>query len=176
MRFRDIHLFNENLPSRYITKKAGSDTCTFFTLPFVDGYIWSTKEKIAGLRFKARVNGKEIFPEGGDPVIQDSLPGTLHISWPLTSFAGTLVMDIDERQIKMKLNSREPVDWFLELTTADHASLPFKNITSKRVDCRFDGMDYQVTTTKGNFSKSVGGGVFSITPEMNTLILNLGHP
>ncbi|MEO6963956.1 MAG: hypothetical protein ABIY90_18450, partial [Puia sp.] len=27
LRFRDVHLFNENFPSPYITKKAGSDTC-----------------------------------------------------------------------------------------------------------------------------------------------------
>jgi len=50
--FRDIHLFNEKIPSAYLTKKATSNECSFFTLPFVDGYLWSTPQKIAGLRLK----------------------------------------------------------------------------------------------------------------------------
>lgn len=168
-----MHLFNENFPSPYITKKAGSDTCAFFTLPFVDGYSWSTKEKIAGLRFKMLADGKEISLEGGDPMIQDSIPGRLHISWPLKFNSATLVMDLDEKQIKMKLEGGKSLNWILDMTAADNASLPYKKISADRMDCRFEGMDYQVKTESGSFSKPGNGAVFRITPEENTIVLNL---
>ena len=83
LRFRDIHLFNEKFASVYTANRATSNECSFFTLPFVDGYIWSAPEKTAGLRFKTIVNGKEMLLEGRNPVITDSIPGKLHISWPL---------------------------------------------------------------------------------------------
>lgn len=175
LRFRDIHLFDENFPSDYLTKRATSSQCSFFTLPFVDGYNWSSPEKIAGLRFKAVVNGNEISIEGKDPTITDSIPGKLHISWPLKSFDGTLVIDIDERQIEMKMEGKDSNNWFLDLTTADNANLPFEKITSYRIDCQFKEMNYSITATKGYFSEPGDEIIFRITPKKNTLILNLSQ-
>jgi hypothetical protein len=173
LRFRDIHLFNENFPSIYETKTATSNECSFFTLPFVDGYIWSSQKQIAGLRFKAIVDGKEILLEGGEPKISSVVPGKLNISWPLKSFDGALLIDIDERQIKIKLTGNKSVKWFLDLTTADGAHLPFKNISNDRINCEFEGMKYSIKTTEGSFSKPDQDVAFRISPKMNSLILNL---
>ncbi|MDD4192193.1 MAG: hypothetical protein PHI28_12735 [Mangrovibacterium sp.] len=65
-RSRDIHLFNENLTSRYLNQVTTSNECVFFTLSFVDGHRWSAPAQIAGLRLKAVTNGKEVLAEGGD--------------------------------------------------------------------------------------------------------------
>jgi hypothetical protein len=176
LRFRDIHMFDENFPSDYITKRDTSNTFSFFTLPFVDGNFWSSPDKTAGLRVKGMVNGKEISMEGEDPVIRDSIPGKLHISWTLKSFADTLVIDIDERQIAMKVKGKEAINWFLDLTTAADADLPFKRIAPTRIDCQFKGMNYFITTARGSFSTPGDGVVFRITPDKNTLILNLSQP
>jgi len=173
LRIRDIHLFDEKFQSAYFTKKATSNECSFFALPFVDGYIWSTPQKIAGLRFKAVINGKETLIDGNDPTITDSITGKLHISWPLKSFDGKLVMDIDEQQIKMKFEGKKSIDWFLDMTTADNIKLPFKKISANRIDCEFDVMKYAITVTKGSFSEPGDGVVFRIKPEKNTLILRL---
>lgn len=173
LRIRDIHLFDEKFQSAYFAKKATSNECSFFTLPFVDGYIWSTPQKIAGLRFKAVINGKETLIEGKDPTITDSITGKLHISWPLKSFDGMLVMDIDEQQIKMKLEVEKSIDWFLDMTTADNKKLPFKKISANRIDCEFDVMKYAITVTKGSFSVPGNGIIFRMKPEKNTLILRL---
>lgn len=175
LRIRDIHLFDEKFQSAYLTKKAISNECSFFTLPFVDGYLWSTPQQIAGLRFMAVINGKEVLLEGGTPTITNPKPGRLHISWPLTSFDGTLVMDIDERQIKMQVTGIESKDWFLDLTTADNVKLPFKNISSNRIDCQFEVMKYAITATKGSFSKPNETIIFRIKPEKNGLILKLSN-
>lgn len=173
LRFRDIHLFNENFPSVYTKEKAVSNECAFFTLPFIDGYRWSTKDNTAGLRFKTIADGKEILLEGGDPTVEDAVSGKLHISWPLKSFGGTLIMDIDERQIKMTVTGEKAANWFLDLTVAPAAKLPFKKINPSRVDCRFEEMNYSVTTTAGSFSQPGDGKVFRITPSNNTVVLNL---
>jgi hypothetical protein len=173
LRIRDIHLFDEKFQSAYLTKKATSNECSFFTLPFVDGYLWSTPQQIAGLRFKAVINGKETLLEGGDPTITNSVPGKLHISWPLTSFDGTLVIDIDERQIKMNVSGAKSIDWFLDLTTADNSKLPFKTISTNRIVCQFEVMKYAITAKKGSFSKPNEAVIFRIKPENNSLILKL---
>jgi len=172
LRFRDIHLFNENFPSVYETKKSNSNECYFFTLPFVDGHIWSTQKQIAGLRFKAVIDGKEILLAGGDPKISEAIPGKLSISWPLKSFSGSLVIIIDERGLKIHLASKYSDNWFLELTAADGANLPFKNITTNRINCEFEGMKYSITSPVGTFSKPGEGTVFRISPQKNSLILN----
>ncbi len=171
LRFRDIHLFNEKFPSAYETEKAAVNDCSFFTLPFVDGFIWSDSSEIAGLRFKAITDGKDLLLEGGSPVITDSISGRLHISWPLKSFDGTLVMDLDERQIKIEVLSGKPIDWFLELTVSHYSKLPFQRVEPSRVDCKFEGINYSVTALQGTFSKQDKEKIFRINPNHNSLIL-----
>ena len=173
LRFRDIHMFNEKLPSIYETQKATSNECQFFTLPVVDGYLWSTPNKLAGLQFKATKDGKDILLAGGDPVIDDSKPGRLHISWPLKSFAGTLDMEFDEQQIKISTTGNKAISWFLELTTSETAALPFKKVSPKQVDARFEGLDYMLMATKGSFSTPQGGSKWRVTPEGGGLVLKL---
>jgi len=174
LRFRDIHLFNEHFPSVYTTSKVDSNECVFFTLPFVDGYRWSSKEQTAALSFKTIKEGKETLLEGGDPVISDAVAGMLHISWPLKSFKGTLTIDIDEKQLKMTITGEKSANWLLDLAAASTAALPFKKITASAIDCNFEGMNYSVKAITGSFSQpDDDGDVLRITPKMNTITLNL---
>ncbi|MBS1915949.1 MAG: hypothetical protein JST87_06700 [Bacteroidetes bacterium] len=175
LRFRDIHLFNENFASIYTTEKSSSRSCSVLTLPFVDGYMWSAHDTIAGLRFKAMVNGKEILIEGGKPVISDSIPNELNISWQLNSFNGKLLMNINEREIKIRLVSKKSVKWFFDMTTAENAHLPFTNISSNKISCAFEKMNYTVVAKKGKFSKPANGEVFRISPDENVIMLDFGE-
>ena len=174
LRFRDIHLFNEKLTSNYMTQRATTNKALFFTLPFVDGHVWSSPEQIAGLRLMATVNGKKIPLEGGDPVVTNDTPGKLRVSWPLKSFPGMLVMDFDEHQVIIEMHSEspEPTNWFFDLTTADSAHLPFQSIRPKEIACRFEGMNYAVSAVVGSFSQPKGNVVFRITPKNNKLVLH----
>ncbi|HTN07030.1 hypothetical protein [Agriterribacter sp.] len=172
LRFRDIHIFNENFPSAYTENRATSNECSFFTLPFVDGYRWSSAEQPAALRFRMVSNGKEILMEGGTPTINDDVPGKLHIEWPLKSANGILVMDVDEKQMQIKVEGSKTVDWFLDLSAGDTASLPFTKIAPHVINCRFEGMDYQVKASKGNFLNPAGDAIMRIKPERNMMVLN----
>lgn len=173
LRFRDIHLFSEKLPSVYETKVATSNECTFFTLPVVDGYIWSKAQKLAGLRFMTIVNGKAVALTGGNPDVTNPSPGKLHITWPLTTTPGTLVMDMDERTVKVKINGDNPVNWYLDLTTADGTKLPFTSINTSSINCKFEGMDYTVKAVNGKFTKPADGAVFRVLPAGGSIVLNL---
>nr|WP_067057525.1 hypothetical protein [Mucilaginibacter sp. L294] len=173
LRIRDLHLFNENFPSAYHTKVATSNECTFFTLPVIDGYIWSKPNQIAGMRLKAIVDGQEILLAGKDPVYTHPTPGSLHISWPLTSIDGSLEFDLDERNLKIKLLSAKPCNWFFDLNTAQAAELPFQKTSAKQLDCRFEGMNYHLKTVKGNFSNPGNDVKLRITPQMNIIQFDL---
>jgi hypothetical protein len=173
LRVRDIHLFNEKFPSIYEKQRATSNECSFFTLPFVDGYIWSDARQLAGLRFRASIDGKEYLLEGGEPVITSPAKGKLHISWPLKSVDGTLLIDMDERQIKMTIKRQKTINWFMDLSVAGKAKLPFTKVSRTQIDCNFQGMKYFVKASPGYFEKGNGNSVVNIHPEKNMLVLNL---
>jgi hypothetical protein len=172
LRIRDIHLFNENLPSAYESQAASSNECTFFTLPVVDGYLWSKPHQIAGLRLRTIVDGKEVAVQGKVPKFTRTGSSSMHISWPLTTINGTFEIDLNEQQIKMQLKSTTPNSWYFDLTTAENIKLPFENINTKSVACSFENMKYQLNADKGSFSKLDNGSAWRISPQLNTLILN----
>jgi hypothetical protein len=173
LRIRDIHLFDEKLPSIYETQPVTSNECTFFTLPVVDGYLWSKRNQLAGMRIKAVIDGKEVSVEGGEPKFSKTAAGTLHISWPLTTVAGSLEMDMTEGQIKMNLVSKTKIDWYFDLTTTATAKLPFQNIGTKQLDCKFEDMNYNLKAVTGTFSKPDNGAILRLAPQANSIVLNL---
>jgi hypothetical protein len=172
LKFRDIHLFNEKLPSVYETGKATANECAFFTLPFVDGYLWSNAQQLAGLNFKVVINGSETALKGGNPAITSPVPGILHIVWPLQRGYGTLVIDMDERHLKIKTEGGEQLNWFLDLTVADKSKLPFTSFKPNELACSFQHMAYYISAPKGSFIKSNGDDVLKIYPQQNNLVLN----
>jgi len=172
MRFRDIHLFNENFPSYYTNNVATSNECSFFTLPFVDGYRWSTVGKTAALWLKAIKDGKEIVVEGGDPVIKDNTRGRLRIEWPLTNFAGKMTMDITDKEFEIQMVTDRPFDWFLDLSVGNTSILPFTGISPHVINCKFEEMNYRVMATKGLISTPAGNAALRIRPEENKMVLN----
>ncbi|GEP94661.1 hypothetical protein CCY01nite_09210 [Chitinophaga cymbidii] len=176
LRIRDVHLFDEKLPSIYTTQKATSNECVFLTLPFVDGYLWSKKDHYAGMRFKALVNGKEEIIQGGDPVITEPAAGKLHVSWPLKNIGGSFEMDITEKTMKVQLKgNRQKVNWFLDMTTAGNAALPFRNIRTDRIECESEGLPYAVKAVKGKFSAPGEGIVFRASPRSNVISLDFSN-
>ena len=176
LRFRDIHLFDEKVESPYLTKKLESNQASFFTLPIVDGYIWSTENKLAGLRFNVKKDGIKYPMLGGDPVVNNQKKGKLHVSWPLDSGEGKLVMNIDEKNIEIKIEGDDSLEWFLDLTAAvNKEKLPFRNIEKNKVECEFQGTDYSIKALEGLFSALEEDVVFRITPENNKIKLNFSE-
>lgn len=173
LRVRDLHIFDESFPSVYTKNVATSNECTFFTLPVIDGYIWSKPDQIAGLRLKAMMNGKEILLAGKDPTYAHPGSGGLHISWPLTSVKGTFEIDLNEKQLSMKLVSTQVDNWYFDMAAASGAKLPFEAIQNKQISCSFEGIQYVFKATKGTFSEPGNGTVFRLKPQANTIAFDL---
>lgn len=172
LRFRDIHLFDENLASLYLTEKGTSSQCLYFTLPFVDGFYWSSVENVAGLRFKAIIGGKKVDLNGNNFVTEESSDGVLRILWKLDSGLGEFKISMDENNLKIHFEGNKKFNWFLELNAAENTELPFKKVQPDKTECHSQKTDYSVLAVEGNFSDPQDGAVFRLTPEQNTIILN----
>jgi hypothetical protein len=175
LRIRDIHLFNEDLPSIYTTQTATTNECTFFTLPVIDGYLWSKPGQLAGARLMAAMNGGEQLIIGGDPIFSSPDSGTLHITWPLKTVDGTLEINLNEKQFSLQLNTNKQLEWYFQLTTADSTKLPFTRIEPQTLYGRFEGMNYSVKAENGFFSKQNGSSAIRISPQKNKITLDMGQ-
>jgi hypothetical protein len=128
---------------------------------------------MAGLRFKAVVNGEEILLKGNDPIIKSEENGKLNISWPLNNVAGKLAMEIDEQKMSIKIVDNDQLNWYLDLSTAKNNELPFQTIHPQKIDCQFDGMNYSVNLEKGRFSKPNDETEFRISAQKGFVLINL---
>jgi len=173
LRIRDLHLFDEEFPSVYTKQKATSNECSFFTLPVVDGYLWSKRNQLAALRFKAIIDGKEVLMKGRKATVSESAPGRLHIAWPLENVAGTLLIELDEKTVQIRLQRAQVINWYMDLNTAITTELPFGKIREKTLSCSFEGMAYALVAQLGNFSKPNEKTAFRLSPDSNIIKLNL---
>ncbi|PGH39652.1 MAG: hypothetical protein CRN43_07805, partial [Candidatus Nephrothrix sp. EaCA] len=58
--------------------------------------------------------------------------------------AGTLAIDLDEKQIAMRLTNPKASRWYLELNVDEKATLPFGQMSARRMECKFEGMSYSL--------------------------------
>jgi len=174
LRIRDIHLFNENLPSKYETQAATANECSFFTLPVIDGYLWSKGNVLAGARLKTSIDGKEILVEGGRAKFSQSGESSLHISWPLKTLDASLEIELNERTIEMYSKGKH-ASWFLDLSAAKDAILPFDKIEQKSIHCSFEHMNYTLKAEKGMFSQPGKEITWRLNAENEMLLLDLSN-
>jgi hypothetical protein len=168
MRFRDIHLFDEIVASDYLTKRGTSTQCTYDTLPLVDGFRWSSKEIVAGLRLKSGA-GLEI--NGGMPTVDDRVQGQLTVRWPTESPKGVIVLTFNERSVSIRAEGFVKDSFYLELSIDEQADLPFDRINHQRVSCTFKGNAYAVSAKQGKFTLEAGSSL-RIMPEDGRIILD----
>lgn len=168
LRFRDIHLFDEAIASDYLTKPGASSECHYDTLPFVDGFRWSSKEIVAGLRFKTSA-GVEI--KGGDPAVDDSTRGELVVRWPVDSPKGEIIMKFDESTVSISSNVEVKGNWCLKLSSDKAATLPFREIGESKITCEHLKTTYEISAKKGRFSRGDGFD-FRINPKDDLLLLD----
>jgi len=167
MRFRDIHLFDEKVESDYLKKQGKTSQCNYYALPVVDGFRWSSKDKVAGLRFKTS-DGLEI--KGGAPVVDDSVKGELLVSWYTESRKGKIVMKFTEKTLGIVAAGELLGKWHLELTHDDKADLPFKKVIRNILSLNFKQHGYFISAING---KIYSGDNFVITPVKDMIVLDM---
>ena len=169
LRFRDIHLFDERMASDYLTARGTSTQCLYDTLPFVDGFRWSSKEIVAGLRLKYAA-GLEI--RGVTPTVDDTTEGELTVRWPTESPKGAILLTFDERSMSIRAEGCVKDSWYLELSSDPQAKLPFVRIDRQQVSCTFKNTPYAVSAKQGRFTKGARSSL-RIMPEAGRIVLDL---
>ena len=166
LKFRDIHIFNENLRSEYLDNPDTLPILKYETLPVVDGCLWSTPEEMAGLHFVASsfVGGDPIFSADKDEKCQQ-------VVWPSVTGKGRFLISFSESGIVVKSKGKTG-PWHLELDTASGASLPFVSIAPSEIKATLFGMDYGISIRKGSVTdirNDAPGKVFRLVPEKGKL-------
>ena len=171
LRFRDIHLFDQRIESDYLRQPCTSNQCFYETMPVVDGYLWSTSQKLAGIRFmKINNDGSKEEIEIGTPTVKEIDAKTLKVTCSLQEGDWTLFLKEDQIEVKA---SNISFDWCLELTTDIQAQLPFKTIEEKTISAEHRHHSYQIVLKKGRFEKGAEAGhAWSLHPEKQTIVFN----
>ncbi len=162
MRFRDIHLFDETIASDYLTKPGTSSQCLYYTLPFVDGFRWSSLQTVAGLRLKSD-DGLEI--KAGTPTVNDSAVGELTVKWPTHSPEGQIVIKFNETSLSVTATGDIKDKWFFELSRDEKAKLPFHKIDRRKLSCIYKNAPYTILAKQGAFTNKTGFGEKPYHPE-----------
>ena len=162
LKFRDLHVFDENLRSEYLDHPDTLPVFHYETLPLVDGCLWSSADNMAGLRFTAPGF------EGGDPEFPADDEGKRQqVIWPSSDGSGRFLLSFAEDCIDISSDGKVG-DWCLELSVNPGTELPFTEISGKSVKARYQGIDYGMSVTKGELEdlRTQGGGaVLRIKPS-----------
>ncbi|MDR0609936.1 MAG: hypothetical protein LBG58_07495 [Planctomycetaceae bacterium] len=165
-RFRDVHLFDERMESDYLTKAGTSNQCIFTTLPFIDGFLWSSKDKKAGLRLTDKDGNR---PAVNAPVVSELPDNVLQVEFSTVSKQTFRIVFYEDR-FEM-VCTKGGTDWFLELETAPNAELPFCSVENNQIKASLNGVDYSVIFEKGLVEKT-DNSLFRIKPDKGKIVIN----
>ncbi|MFC6195516.1 hypothetical protein ACFP1I_28140 [Dyadobacter subterraneus] len=178
-RFRDIHLFDEKFESTYLRKAGTSTQCIYKTLPILDGYSWSTKTNLAGLRIvKIGADGKAVEIPCGNPVVTEKAANVLQVvctapsgeKFQIVFYEDRFEVDCDTKNKNFK--------WALEFKSAPGIELPFKMISANLIQATSNNnFAYSIVAKTGSFKKGASSDsyVFRIQPINNQLVINCNN-
>lgn len=175
--FRDIHLFDEKFQSPYLCKPNSSPCCTYMTLPFMDGHLWSTSDFDAGMYFVSSLReGNAVLR--GDEVKVEEIDGELMVEWRLDGYDACFGILFTDDALEIRLLSKQKFDWALEQRVAQKDGLSFKLISENIIEIQSDNIAFEVECKEGRFVDlrdmvADRHEAFWIVPENNCIILDL---
>lgn len=174
-RFRDIHLFDESYKSAYLEKPGDGNQFLFYTLPVVDGFMWSEGLDRAGLRIvRLDKDGDKEELTLDHPAVTEIGKDTLVVSAEDSKGHAFKITFYETRFEVVTLSKEADFSWALELKVAAGKELPFTVIEDKAVNASFDGFNYVITCEKGHIRKPESGSdyVFRIFPSDQEIVID----
>lgn len=174
-RFRDIHLFDESYKSAYLEKPGDGNQFLFYTLPVVDGFMWSEGLDRAGLRIvRLDKDGDKEELTLDHPVVTEIGKDTLVVSAEDSKGHAFKITFYETRFEVVALSKEADFSWTLELKAAAGKELPFTVIEDKAVNASFDGFNYVITCEKGHIRKPESGSdyVFRMFPSDQEIVID----
>lgn len=168
IRFRDIHLFDENMESDYLTQAGTSSQCVYTTCPIMDGFRWSAPNDLAAIRLYT--------------LNADNRPEEIMLDTMLVKVIGNKATEIicrtkanleytfilSEKQIEVKSN--DPGQWMLKLNVAHGKALPL-NVENKRIlKSQMKDISYGILCKKGTMAHKENHILF--IPQKNRIVMD----
>ncbi|MDD3037059.1 hypothetical protein [Bacteroides sp.] len=172
IRFRDIHLFNENLESDYLKQPCTSNQCVYMTCPIIDGFLWSAPNDLAGIRLytvdtnnhpKEIIMDKMLVKVLGEKATEIICRATSGKEYTFT---------MNERLIEIKSNDQN--QWMMKLNVAKGKTFPL-NITNNQrtMKAQMKNINYGIICEKGTMKQAENGVLF--IPEKNKIVIDCSN-
>lgn len=174
-RFRDIHLFDERFKSEYLDTPGTGDRFLFYTLSFVDGFMWSKGEDRAGLslvRTGSEGHAEELRLDS--PEVKERGRSVLEVRGK-DQYGDTFRITLHDDRIEVSSpDADKDVAWALQLHAAPGTELPFTDVGGKSANAVFRGHSYSVTCSEGRFEKAAEGDshVLRIIPDNGKITID----
>lgn len=181
---RDIHLFDENQESLYLKEPCPGEACHYWTLPVVDGNVWSNDSVRGAIRFyKVLPSGESRELTFGAPQMAND-GKTLTLTVPAIGEGCEMVITLDENHADFTLRPSGAAlkpelmpRWYAVLEHGANAEMPFGKVSPDKVEARFKDFDYTVkvaNATLGDCSTQprTPSGVlraFTLTPDTHSI-------
>lgn len=183
---RDIHLFDENQESLYLKTPCTTDYCHYWTLPVVDGNVWSNDSVRGAIRFYRVIpDGSSVEMKFGEPEITND-GKTLTVSVPVVGADSEMIVTLDEARATFALRGRsggkDETRWYAALEHAPAAELPFSKVSPAKVEGAYNGYGYSVGVQNGVFvdthttPRNAAGALrrLAVTPDKDAFTLVMG--
>ncbi|TWV12627.1 SusC/RagA family TonB-linked outer membrane protein [Bacteroidaceae bacterium HV4-6-C5C] len=175
--FRDIHLFNEKFEDEYLRNPGRGNSFSYYTLPVVDRFHWSTPEKKVGLRLiELNQNGRKKDIALLSPDISEISNSILKVRSKDES-GSIFIIEFHEKYIKIacEKNMKKNSKWMLELDIPKEriGRLPYRKYEKGYIDSEFKKFNYRITCPKGDIEKGNNSDfTFRIIPVKDKIIIN----
>ncbi|HOW72070.1 MAG TPA: hypothetical protein PKY77_15830 [Phycisphaerae bacterium] len=156
LRIRDIHMFDEQYPERYLNQQVTTHAAVYDTLPAIDGFTWSTRETRAAARpVLVSPDGKTSPMTTGTPEVTEQGKEALEISVPVTD-GGRLTVRCEPERMLLQTEQGASTSWALELSWAPDKKPPIEGVEEGAVLYRHNGFAYRQRMSKGRFRAQPG--------------------
>ncbi len=152
---RDIHLFNENVRSPYHRKVAETSDMAVYTLPVIDGFLWSPPQghkPRAGIRLVAMdAKGVRVpLAMDGNPAVIALHDRDLHIRFKIRQ-GGTMNIVCREGQLAFYLRrtSGSTLKWAMEMIWSTAHRTGIGRNTINKLYYNNQGVNYALALEKG---------------------------
>ncbi len=160
---RDLYLFDEKFPEKYLTVREEQNQCGFYNLPVMDGFRFSYGTVRAGIY--PVCNG---IPLAFDAPYWSKTEGTDTVS---AGFGDELVYRMEEKSISV--TCKNP-GWSLFFAVGKGLDLPYRKVSPKKLELSFAGYlkeayHYSLALEQGTFSETKDG--ILILPEEGRIVI-----
>lgn len=172
---RDIHRFDEQVPSANHDSALLETSLTCGTLPVMDGSLWSGKDR-PGIHPKRLSAGEAATPLkiAGPPTVRELNATDLEITQPLAD-GGVLKVVCTESALTLTATDAQnnAINWALDFVGGDHQKAAVQKVSPEAIIYQTHRVSYRVGVTARSAEQTEGGAVRISADNAGKLVLDL---